>query len=408
MSFAIKVIVVLLLVFLLEFYFFKKVINSIKILFPKIKEKHIAIGKWIVISIINIYPIIAIFGWIYVYLNKIGYFSLPENFFFDYFILYPFWVGTIIIIQSSLINLIIDLLNLILFPFLKAIKQKVIFTKSFLFFLIFIAALIYVPLRINYDYNSVEINKIELIKEDIPKLLKGFKIAFISDIQADRFTNENRLNNFIDKVNAESPDLVLIAGDLITSTPDYIEFSAQQLSKIKSKYGIFTCVGDHDNWAYRGDNERSVNEITTALSQVNIHMINNDKKMIRIGDTKIEILFITNTYVERINNSLLDQLSLNSNYSDLRIFLTHQPQEFLIKKAIENKFDLFLAGHTHGGQITFLFPFYNLSPTMIETSLMRGSIQFNETLVIVTRGLGMSLSPVRYNSTPEIIIIEIN
>ncbi|MCB0753000.1 MAG: hypothetical protein KDC52_16125, partial [Ignavibacteriae bacterium] len=115
--------------------------------------------------------------------------------------------------------------------------------------------------------------------------------------------------------------------------------------------------------------------------------------------------FATNTYVETISEKVLDSLTINKSNADIRIFLTHQPREFMIEKAFEMNYDLYLCGHTHGGQITFLFPFYNLSPTLIETPYMRGEFNFGKMLMVVTRGLGMSLAPVRYNSTPEITII---
>ncbi|MBK8944543.1 MAG: metallophosphoesterase [Ignavibacteriae bacterium] len=407
MPFAIKVILVLLSVIILEIYFVKKVVSSIKFLFPKISEKKIKIVKWFFLTIVNIYPIIAIFAWIYVFINKIGYFQPPENIFFDYFVLYPFWVGTMIIVQATLFFLIIEILHLLSLPFIKNVKSKIIYVKSLLFFLIFICALIYVPSRIVYDYNAVDINEIKFTKANLPKSLDGFKIAFISDIQADRYTDEKRLSNFFEKVNATNPDLILMAGDMITSTPDFIELSANQLSKLKSKYGIFTCVGDHDNWAYRGDNERSLSEVTNALSKVNIPMIDNNKLILGIKNANLEVTFVTNTYVETISENTLDLITSNNSNADLRIFLTHQPMEFLVKKAHEKNYDLFLAGHTHGGQITFLFPFQNLSPTMIETPYMRGEFKFENMLMIVTKGLGMSLAPVRYNSTPEVSVIKL-
>ncbi|MCK7526330.1 MAG: metallophosphoesterase [Ignavibacteriales bacterium] len=95
-------------------------------------------------------------------------------------------------------------------------------------------------------------------KNNLPKELDGFKIAFISDVQADRYTDEKRLKRYVDKINDSKPDLVLVAGDVITSTPDYIENAAKYLGMIKSKYGTYSCVGDHDNWAYRQDYERSL------------------------------------------------------------------------------------------------------------------------------------------------------
>ena len=86
-------------------------------------------------------------------------------------------------------------------------------------------------------------------------------------LQADRYTNDTRLERFISKVNSTNPDLVLIAGDMITSTPNYINISAKYVGKFKSKYGIYSCIGDHDNWAYWQDNGRSVREITEALQK---------------------------------------------------------------------------------------------------------------------------------------------
>jgi hypothetical protein len=407
MPFAVKVILVLLSVFLLEFYFVKRVLKSIKLLFPNLSLRKIKIGKWILLILINTYPVLAIFSWISVYLTDSGYFAPPENFFFDYFILYPFWVGTMLIVQATLFFLLFEMIYLLIIPLVKE-KSKRIKIKAVAFFSVFAVTLIYVPIRIIYDYQAVEIRETVFLKENLPEPLNGLKIVFVSDIQADRFTDEERLRNYIDKLNSTNPDLVLIAGDMITSTPDYIALSAEQLSRIKSKYGAFTCVGDHDNWAYRGNIIKSRSEITNALAEVNIPMIDNDKLILGIDSANIEVTFITNTYSERVDLDVLERLTTDKNKADLRIMLTHQPREFIIEKAVEKKYDLYLCGHTHGGQITFLFPFYNLSPTLSETTYMRGDFYFGDMMMVVTRGLGMSLAPVRFNSTPEITIITLS
>ncbi len=406
MPFAIKVVIVLLLVLLLEYYFVKKVVGSIKVLFPSVSLKKIKISKWFVLTIINIYPVISIFSWLYYYFTNSGFFAPPENFFFDYFILYPFWFGTMLIVQATLFFVLLEIIGLFLIPFVEKVKRIKI--KSILYFIIFAVTVIYVPIRILYDYNSVEIREVVYKKDNLPNSLENFKIAFVSDIQADRFTGETRLSNYINKLNSTNPDLVLMAGDMITSTPDFIELSANQLSKIKSKHGVYTCVGDHDNWAYRGDYDRSLSEVTSALNSVNIPMIDNNKLVLGIDSSNIEVTFVTNTYVEKASNEMLDSLTKNTNRADLRIFLTHQPRKFLIEKAIEKNYDLYLCGHTHGGQVTFLFPFLNLSPTLAETTYMRGDFWFGDMLMIVTRGLGMSLAPVRFNSTPEITLITLS
>ena len=277
--------------------------------------------------------------------------------------------------------------------------------KIFLAITLFFA--FYVPARIIYDYNTVDIRSVNYLKENLPKELDGFKIAFISDIQADRYTDEKRLERYIDKINESNPDLVLIAGDVITSTPDYIETAAKYIGKIKSKYGIYSCVGDHDNWAYRQDYVRSLREIKKSLNDYKIEMPDNELRYIKIDSSRIGITFITNTYVSDISETTLKNLA-SSNKAEFKIFLTHQPREFLIKSATKNNYDLFLAGHTHGGQITLLFPFVQLTPTLIETNYIKGDFYFGNMLAVVCGGLGMSLAPVRYNSTPEIVIITLN
>jgi predicted MPP superfamily phosphohydrolase len=413
-AFVVKVIIVLVLVFLIEFYFVKKVVWAIQTLFPKVSGEKIKFWKRLGLVFLNLFPISVIILMAYFYFTNNYEFALPENNFYDYFIFYPFWIGTIIIVQSILIFLLIDLVKVIFFSISQNVKQKFQKTEAKLFFIILLLTTIYVPARIVYDYKAVDIRHITFNKPGLPKSLDGLRIALISDLQADRYTDYDRLENFIQKVNSEKPDLILIAGDIITHSPKYINLAAKEVGKLKAKYGVYTCVGDHDNWAYRTDNKRSVKEVTEALAKVNVPMLDNKILYFKIDTAKIKISFITNTYVGKIKQNILDSLTSNRIKADFNLFLTHQPREHLIKKAVEQNYDLYFCGHTHGGQITFLFPFFNLSPTMAETFYLKGDFWFKkqdqnqkDLLMIVTGGLGMSLAPIRYNSTPEIVVISI-
>ena len=336
---------------------------------------------------------------------KINDFVPPQNLFFDYLVLYPFWCGILIIIQSLLLFLLIDLFKLFLLPLYKRYKEKIKPLEYKIIFGIVLLSVIYVPLRIIYDLNTISTRIVEFNKNALPENLEGFRIALISDIQADRYTGKKRLERFVSAVNATKPDLILIAGDIITNSPDYINLSAEYLGNLNARYGVYSCVGDHDNWAYRFENEKSLKEVTKALRKVNIPMIDNNKIVLNVDSSEIGITFITNTYVERIQEEVLDSLTNGSLDYDLKIFLTHQPRQSLVDKAVERKYDLFFAGHTHGGQLTFLFPFFNLTPTLIETKYVKGDFRIDDMLMVVTRGLGMSISPVRYNSTPEVTLV---
>lgn len=399
----VRVLIGVVVLFLLEYYFTRKVNRVFKTLFPvyPIKKKKLIIYSFLVL--LNLYPSILIFNAIYAAITKQSV-AFPQNIFADYLLLYPFWVLIILILQVSVLFFFVDLLKLILYPLYKKHKENLYRLQVKIFLAITLFFAFYVPARIIYDYNTVDIRSVNYLKENLPKELDGFKIAFISDIQADRYTDEKRLERYIEKINESNPDLVLIAGDVITSTPDYIETAAKYIGKIKSTHGTYSCVGDHDNWAYRQDYVRSLREIKKSLNDYKIEMPDNELRFIEIDSLRIGITFITNTYVSDISETTLKNLA-SSNKAEFKIFLTHQPQQFLINSAVRNKYDLFLAGHTHGGQITLLFPFIQLTPTLFETNYIKGDFYFNDMLAVVCGGLGMSLAPVRYNSTPEIVII---
>lgn len=390
-----------------EIYFLYKVGHSIKTLFPIFYTKRYKPVKIIFIVWINLYPLVLMFAGIYFAITSERIFA-PESYLYDYLLVYPFWILFLLMAQSLVYLLILDLLKLLLLPVYLKYKQRGLKFQAVVVAVFVSIFFIYIPIRIIYDYYAVSIHNTVYVNQNLPEALDNFKIVLIADIQADPYTDISRLRNFTGKINSLNPDMVLIAGDLITTGPDYIEISAKEVGKIKSRYGVYSCVGDHDNWAYRSDNKRSITEVMVALKKNNIEMIDNDKRNISVDTATIEITFITNTYVGRVTEIVLESLT-STNNGDLNIFLTHQPRENLIRAAFDNDYDLFFAGHTHGGQITLLFPFIQLTPTLFETNYIKGDFWFeresNDMLAVVTGGLGMSLAPIRYNSTPEISII---
>ena len=402
-----RIVIAILIIILTEFYFVKKLTNSLRILFSQLNNSKRKRWTIVFLVIINLYPFYLLSAWLY---STIGgqIIYIPNSPLFDYLVLIPFWIWMFLVIQCLLILIPIEIIKLLLLPFYKRFKEKLRRGEAKFVLALAIFFVVYIPARVLYDYYTVSIRITKYNNTSLPTVLNNFKLVFISDMQADEFTNNARLERFIGKVNSTDPDLVLVGGDFITSTPNYIETSANFSGKIKSKYGVYSCVGDHDNWAYRHNTSRSLSEVMKALKEHNVEMIDNEKRTINVNGAELSIAFITNTYVERINEARFDSVIGNGLSGDLKIMLVHQPSNFLVKKAKQYDFNLLLAGHTHGGQVTFLFPFKNLSPTLIETKYVRGDFHFGKLLMVVTRGLGMSLVPLRYNSTPEVTVIMIN
>ena len=407
MGLVVRIILFIALLFLVEFYFIKKTLKTVESIYPSFSKK-IKLYRNIVLLFFNLYPLFVIVLWSYQAIAKPLNFYFPEGRGIDYLLIYPFWFFIILATQCILLFLIVDIIKIILYPVYKKFKQKILPYESRLFFIIIVFFTAYVPLRMIYDYNKINIRETVYHKKNIPDKLNNFRIVFISDIHADRYTDRKRILKFVRDVNSQNPDLVLIGGDFISSGPQYIDTAAIYLGRINSKYGIYSCVGDHDNWAYRNDNQRSRREITEALAKQNLFMYDDKKISLLIDNAKIGITFATETYPKRIRPDELDSLVDHTvSKNNLNIMLVHQPRQIVINAAVKNKYDLILAGHTHGGQITFLFPFINLTPTLIETNRIKGDFYLGKTMMVVTPGLGMSIAPVRYNSTPEVTVIDI-
>jgi len=274
-----------------EIYFIKNLELAVKNFFPAFHQKQYKIIKRIFLVWVNVYPLVLIAIFVYFAITS-EYVTQPFNKVLDYMFIYPFWAGFILMVQTTIYFIIVDLIKLIAYPFIK--KHKAVFLKwqsSFILLLISFF-LVYIPIRVAYDYNEVSVREVEFKKENLPYSLNNFKIVFISDLQADHYTDEVRLENFVNIINSLNPDLILIAGDLVTTGPDFIDISAKQVGRLEAKYGVYSCIGDHDNWAYRNDTKRSIAEITDALLKNNVEMIDNGKRDINIGGSTIGITFI--------------------------------------------------------------------------------------------------------------------
>lgn len=368
------------------------------------------IVKHVITSIIiflNLFPVFNTIVGIYGVINPATNFVIPKVPWIDYIFLIPSWLYIVTIAQIVLLFAPIDLIFFLLKKIRQSlyVKSEIYLKKYFIILLVFFTA--YVPLRAYYEYKNVKVErrvyKLDSLKQD----LDNFKIAFISDIQMDRFTNEKRVKNYIDKLNQLNSDLVLAGGDFVTNDSSFIPKVAYYTGLIKSNYGVYSCIGDHDFFAFKKFYWKSLSEIKKALLENNVNMIDNGNVILYVNESLIKITFLSNTYVKGYEEVIFDSLAKSGSNADLKILVTHQPDELIAKKAKEHGYNLYLAGHTHGGQVVFLFPFINLTPVMFETKFIKGDYWFNSLLMIVNRGLGMSTMPIRYHALPEITLIEI-
>lgn len=318
----------------------------------------------------------------------------------DFLFSYPFWIGLLIVAELLPWFLLMDVLKLPFFPFFRRFKTNWLEIQFRAVLILFAVVSAYVLLRVAWDTTHIRVLKIKLTYRNLPHSLDGLKIAHISDVQADPRTGRRRLLRYVKKVNSLSPDLVFFTGDLVTSGNRYIELGARALGKLQAPYGVYACLGDHDYWS-------DVQKIVASLDSNGVQVLEDANRFVRVGSDSLLVTFLTNVYRHRPNVDKVNFLMGQQPRGVLDIVVTHQPSENLIELAAERGYHLFLAGHTHGGQMVFR-PFgITISPPQFESPFHRGTYHVGKMFVSVNNGLGMTLAPVRYRAPAEITFIEI-
>lgn len=317
----------------------------------------------------------------------------------DLLLLYPFWIGVIFVGQLVPYLLVVHGGEIILRRTGRCSSRH---EKGFaaLTLALIAGGLVYIPLRALSDTHTLRIREITVpIRKDLGSL-NELRLVHISDLQRDDRTDAARVREFVRRVNRLQPDLVVFSGDLVTSGTRYIDEAARLLGEIRSRFGVYACIGDHDYWADPGWIRRS-------LEEQGIIVLEDETRLVPIGSATLNITGVTNIYRRRPSRDILDRVAAGRDAQALALFLTHQPTVDLVWHAAEKGYDLFLAGHTHGGQVVFNYFGYRACVSNRETSFVSGFFRVGSMLVSVTNGLGLTLAPIRFHAPAEITLIRV-
>lgn len=335
--------------------------------------------------------------------------SAPSHWVLDHLVVLPFWFLTVWSFQCALLIAPVQLAAWGYARVRAPLPAR--WDRRRHGFVLLIAALfaIYMPVRIAIDLRGLEVREYEISDPTLPEQLDGFRIALIADPQADEMTGRARLQQLVDAVNGERPDLVLIAGDIISRDPAHIEMAAEVLGQLRAPHGVVSCIGDHENFAYR-DRARSVREVREGLARHGIAMLDNQVRWIEVGDERLAVVVATDNYITPLTADRARPLVAAAKGAAFTVVLTHQARRPLLGVAREAGVDLVLAGHTHGGQVRFWLPGLDLVAARVETPYVTGHYTggaLGSVDLVVSSGLGTSVVPFRYRApaTAEIITL---
>lgn len=272
-------------------------------------------------------------------------------------------------------------------------------SKIGIWVLIFLFIICIVVLYSYYEARNIRVVSYTFEHEDIPKNFNGKRIVFLSDIHCDQYLDEESLRELFHRVNYLEPDIILLGGDYVT-TRKHISPYLSEIELLKSRYGIFAVLGNHDHWT-------DPQKIKEGMLASGITMVDNASSWVRIGTDSIKIGGVGDWWSDAqiINNTINDVAE-----TDFCILLSHQPS--YIDDLKTEKVDLMLSGHTHAGQITLFGQWAPIMPGQFSEGLITtkqefryGWIKKNNTQLYVTSGIGMGGFPFRFFAHPEIVEI---
>ena len=219
-------------------------------------------------------------------------------------------------------------------------------------------------------------------------LAKPMKIALVSDTHLGRWFGNRQIDKMVALIDEQSPDVVLIAGDVMNDSTDAYDKTNmhEHLSALKAPLGVYATLGNHD---YSG-NEVA---IAKAIERAGIQVI--DNKSVWLDDA---VLLVGRSDATDPKRPAAADLMGDIQTDKPVLFLEHSPDALEEIKGLP--VDLHLSGHTHGGQI---FPLTVLLKWF--TPLIYGFKEVNGSQFLVTSGYGIGAVPFRLGTRSEIWLI---
>ena len=252
----------------------------------------------------------------------------------------------------------------------------------------------------HYEYRHIKIRTIEIKSKDIPEEFNGKRVLFVADFQYDTMAryNKRQQKKAIEMINAQKKDMILLGGDYATWEKNIPKFYEDAKDIKIPELGVYAIYGNHE---YPGEEETAEN-----MKKLGFNLLVNENRKITINNENIYITGVTDLWHGKPDaKKALEGLKRE----DFVLFLTHNPEYFEeMTEDEKQKADITLAGHTHGGQVTF-FGKIIMSAIKDKKKYGYGMKEYNGHKIYITSGLGGAFLEmfIRFFAQPEIVIFEL-
>lgn len=240
---------------------------------------------------------------------------------------------------------------------------------------------------------AIEVNEWTVTGKDLPAGFEGFRIAQVSDLHNAAFGDKNA--RLLKLLRQAEPDIIVITGDLIDSRNTDIETALEFAEQAAQLAPCYYVSGNHESrisaWP----------ELRQGLLDAGVTVLEDGKVVLERGGGRITLIGVQDPdFGTAFDETLRALTATEEGYT---ILLSHRPERMALYASCG--VDLVFSGHAHGGQVRIPFVGGLVAPHQgFFPEYDSGLYREGETAMLVSRGLGNSIVPLRINNRPEIIV----
>ena len=235
----------------------------------------------------------------------------------------------------------------------------------------------------------LQVNAKTLEVPGLPASLDGLSIAHLSDLHMTGRVAPDYFHSVVDLVNEMQADLVAVTGDLVDREA-CIDWLPETLGRLESRLGVYYVLGNHDK-------KVDVARLRRTLGASGLIDLAGQWSVLDLDDEQILLGGNERPWFSAASEAC--DCPVDANAPAFRILLAHTPDEYAWAR--ERRFDLMLAGHTHGGQIALPLLGPIVCPSRFGVKYASGVFHEPPTVLHVSRGASADV-PIRWNCPPEI------
>lgn len=269
---------------------------------------------------------------------------------------------------------------------------------------LFLCLIIVVGTFIVYSNFKLETTEYTIENPDLPKSFDGYKIVHLSDLHNTEFGEDNE--KLLKIIKEQKPDAVFVTGDTIDGFYTNIQIPIILFKEVLKICDVYFVVGNHE---IRSDTNIYY-EFLDKLAEIGVTVLKDESTYIEKSGEKFQVIGLNDAsnykanYNDNYNEQIIETINNLDDKECFSVLLSHHPE--LFDDYTKTNVDLVFSGHAHGGQ--FRLPFIGglIAPEQgLFPKYDAGIFTENNTTMVVSRGLGNSITPVRINNSPEIVVV---